>query len=478
MKKIAIVLALVLILVAAVTMVTACKEKYDLVYANWNLGTEALNNVERQMVQEFEKANNVKIKLLDIGSTGYDDGLTAAIARGNAPDVFMISNTNYVLNAQYALDLTDLSKNDPDWAKIPGAIEEAVHYKNGIYAIPFQMHMEGFFVNTTLLENEGLELPKDGNYTYEWFKDAVKQITADADNHGIIGLNSESDLFLWYPSAVNKDLGFYTWDGSQYHLDSPEFAAGIAEAKDFRNQHLTFDGMTEQTAESPTWSKYFAEEGGGVVKAWNDGNVAFRWGQSYEAPDMLEMNKGDFNVEFIGIPYVSNSEAEHKRTESFSILIGDYVSIYKDTTNPELAYKFAKWMSFDPAGISKRIELAGEGEVPNTLPMTTDEATVDKYFDIYPVDGVKQMYDRLNDAIIEGVKVVPGYGGARWNAMTGYPITLADGTEASNSNIGQFLDACWSGMNTDFTPQRATAINDLANKQYNNAVSKYENKYN
>lgn len=478
MKKLAIVLALVLVLAGVITVVSACGEKYDLVYANWNLGTEKANNVERQMIKAFEEENHVKIQLLDVGSTGYDDAITASISRGNAPDVFMISNTNYVLYNQYALDISQYAESDSDWKKIPASIEEAVHYKSGIYAIPFAMHMQGFFVNVDLLKDEGADLPKDGNYTYEWFKDTVKKISSDPHQRGVIGLNAENEFFLWYASAENSDLGFYTWDGSQYHLNDPAFKRGLDEAKDFRNSHLTYAGLTEVQQQTDAWKGYFAEGGTGAVGAWNDGKIAFRWGYSYEAPDMFEQNEGDFEIRFIGIPYVLNSTATNKRTDNFSILIGDYTSVYKDTKNPELAYKLAKWMSFDPRGIAKRIELAGDGKVPNTLPMTTDEATVEKYFNIYPIDGVEQMYDKLDKAIIESTKVVPGFGAARWNATTGLTVKGPDGTSYSNAKVENLLDCYWSGGEVDFTTAIADSLNDLANKQYQTAVGKYADKYN
>lgn len=479
MKKLAIVLALVLVLAGVITVASACGEKYDLVYANWNLGTEQDNNVERQMIKAFEEKNNVKIKLLDVGTSGYDDAITANIARGNAPDVFMISNTNYVLSNQYALDITQYAEADADWDKIPASIEEAVHFKNGIYAIPFAMHMQGFFVNVDLLKDEGLDnnLPKDGKYTYEWFKETVKAVSNDTNQSGIIGLNAENEFFLWYASAENSNLGFYTWDGSQYHLDDSSFKRGLDEAKEFRSSHLTYAGLTETQQQTDAWKGYFAEGGTGAVGAWNDGKVAFRWGYSYEAPDMFKQSGGDFEIRFIGIPYVKNSDSANKRTDNFSILIGDYASVYKDTKNPELAYKLAKWMSFDPEGIAKRIELAN-GSVPNTLPMTTDEAIVEQYFDIYPIDGVEQMYDKLDKAIIESTKVVPGFGAARWNATTGLTVTGPDGTPYPNAKVENLLDCYWSGGNVDFNPTTAAALNDLANRQYRNAISKYADKYN
>ena len=470
MKKLAIVLALVLVLAAAVTVITACDEKYDLVYANWNLGTDAEETVERQMVKAFEEANHVKIKVMNY-PTGYDDAIKAAIARGDAPDVFMISNTNYVLNNQYGLDITQYAQADPDWNEIPAAVEEATHYKSGIYAVPFAMHMLGYFVNVDLLKQNNISLPS--KISYEWFLDTISKVKKTANGETAIGLNTEATIYEWYPSAVNGNYGMLSWDGSEYHLNSPEFIEGMDQTKSIRSAGYTYDSLSEEAR---------TDQFNGVeaLTAWNQGKVAFRYGYSYEAPDMIKQNGGDFEIKFIGIPYVQNSENTNKRTDNFSILVPDYTSVYKGTANPELAFKFAKWMGYDPEGIAKRIELAAKStdaakRVPNTLPMTTDETAINKYFDIYPVEGVESMYDKLDEAVVEPTKIVPGYQGARWTASTGQSVKLADGTDIPNANMGQLLDACWNG-DKEYR-QFADSCNTTANKQYSNAVAKYANKY-
>ncbi len=479
MKRLAIVLALVLVLTATVVLFTACKDKYDLTYACWNLGTETEPTVEEYMLQAFEEAHDVKIKRMNY-PVGYDDAIKAAIARGDAPDVFMISNLNYVLVNEYGLDIKEFAEADSDWKKIPASLEESAHYKSGIYAIPFAMHMNGFFVNVDLLKKNNITLPSSDKFTYEWLISTFPQIKlVDSESKTrAVALNKEDSFLEWYPSAYNSDYGMFTWDGSQYHLDSEEFKAGIAQTKEIRHGHYSYDSLTadERTADF---------SGAEIADAFNQGQIAFRYGSTYEAPDMYNKVHNGFEIRFIGLPYVAGSTSEHKRTDSFSILIPDYTSIYKGTKDPELAFELAKWMGYGPEGIAKRIELAKSStkdaeKVPNTLPMITDEATVEKFFAIFPIDGVEQMYDKLDKAVMEPTKIVPGYQGARWNATTGLSVTvMTDGGEQTvpNANMGQFLDACWNGISDVEYTQHATKCNELANKQYSNAVAKYGDTY-
>ena len=141
-KRLCLAMAGVIAAASASALLAACgEEKYDLTYATWNLSTEAVNNVERQMIKKFEDANGVKVKIeeVSVSGTAYEDSISALAIKDKLPDVFMLPNINFGLKNRYVSDITDLVTADTtgDWDKIPDAIEEGVHFKNGIYAIPF-----------------------------------------------------------------------------------------------------------------------------------------------------------------------------------------------------------------------------------------------------------------------------------------------------------------------------------------------------
>jgi len=170
---------------SATAMLAACSEHYDLVYATWNLSTEAVNNIERQMIKEFEERNDVKIKIEEsISITAYDESISALAVKNKLPDVFMLSNINYGLRNQYVADITELVEADKtgDWDKIPKPIEEAVHFKSGIYAIPFSMNIMGYFANMDLLETYNADdklYDANGKFTYDSFYETVSVVRSD-----------------------------------------------------------------------------------------------------------------------------------------------------------------------------------------------------------------------------------------------------------------------------------------------------------
>ena len=461
MKKLCVLIAAIIASFGVMAGLASCKTtNYDLVYASWNLGTEAGNNIERQMIKAFEEKYEVKVKIEEnISLSAYDDSIRALAIKNSLPDVFMLSNINFGLSERYVSDISDLIAADTtgDWDNIPKPVEEAVHYKSGIYAVPFAMHMMGYFVNVDLLEQYGLDGFLDGEITWDSFYNVVKEM-ANYKNDGVIGLSHEGTLFEWYPSSQNSDYGWFTWDGSQYHLDSDEFKDAIRLTKEFRTNGYTYDGLSEE-------ERALNFEGyDGYTALWNAGKLAIRWGATYEVPDMIDNSNGFFDIRFIGVP--------GGRTP----MVGDYLAISNTCKNRDLAYKFAKWMSFDPNGIKERI--SRDNDVTNTLPLTIDSQIVADYFDKFTaVSGIEELYETLDNGIVEAVKVVPGYNRARWLALTGISLS-GNGETIANANIGQYIDACWTGLYDADYSERAAALNTLANQQYSNVVNSYSQYYN
>jgi multiple sugar transport system substrate-binding protein len=302
-----------------------------LTYVNWNLGTADQNNLERQMVAAFNSKYNKKVKIVEnVNTNAYEDAIVAMAAKEQMPDVFMLTNTTFGLSNQYLADMTNYANADTDWAKIPASVADATKYKDKIYAIPFAIHMMGYFENEELLDSKNLASLSVSPKWDDFYNivTSLKQPT-----NGIMGLNIETTLFEWYPAQLNSSYGWYSFDGSKYNLDSTEFAQAMALTKTIRSSKLTFDSLTadERTAMGYDDSVAF----------WNDGKLGLRWGYTYEIPDMLAHST--FNKKFIGVP--------GGRTP----IVGDYLGISPTCKNPELAYQFAKWMSFDPDGIKERL---------------------------------------------------------------------------------------------------------------------------
>ncbi|SEM51669.1 carbohydrate ABC transporter substrate-binding protein, CUT1 family [Paenibacillus sp. cl141a] len=413
-------------------------EKIVINYVNWNLGTEADNNIERKMIAAFEEAHpNIDIQLDEsFDYSKYGDSLAAAAAAGKLPDVMMLPNIPFGLTNEWLLNLNDIAASDPEWANIPKALENATHYGSGIYAVPAGMFFQGYFINQDLFEQANLP---ELNYSPTWdeFLNAVKTLNKPSED--VLGLSEAVQIPDWYPASVNSQLGWFTWDGQQYHLNDPVFIEGVNKAKEIMQGKYTFDSLSEDEK-----AKYNATWHGDV---WNQGKVAVRWEGTWATKDFSNLN---FKSKFIGIP------------GGKFILIGDFIGISKSTEHQQEAYEFAKYMTFGKDGILKRMELNTDGSY-TSLPMTTDPSILDQYFANGGYEGLKEAYDNIDNAILEGVKFIPGVVRSRWEAPTGVKVG-----DKENANLGDLiLDSIKGGTKIE---DYAEQINKLANDEYKAAA--------
>lgn len=413
-------------------------EKIVINYVNWNLGTEAENNIERKMIAAFEEAHpNIDIQLDEsFDYSKYGDSLAAAAAAGKLPDVMMLPNIPFGLTNEWLLNLNDIASSDPEWANIPKALENATHYGSGIYAVPAGMFFQGYFINQDLFEQANLP---ELNYSPTWdeFLNAVKTLNNPSED--VLGLSEAVQIPDWYPASVNSKLGWFTWDGQQYHLNDPVFIGGVNKAKEIMQGKYTFDSLSEDEK-----AKYNATWHGDV---WNQGKVAVRWEGTWATKDFSNLN---FKSKFIGIP------------GGKFILIGDFIGISKSTEHQQEAYEFAKYMTFGKDGILKRMELNTDGSY-TSLPMTTDQSILDQYFANGGYEGLKEAYDNIDNAILEGVKFIPGVVRSRWEAPTGVKVG-----DKENANLGDLiLNSIQGGTKIE---DYAEQINKLANDEYKAAA--------
>ena len=433
--------------------------KKELIYRSWDLGTEAQDNEERQLVRAFEEAENVTVHIVENPGSGnaYWDGIKASVFNGiDLADVMMVPNLDWPLASQYLLNIKEYTQNDEEFAKVPASIREACALKSGVYAVPARMNLQGYFINTTLVEGT-LGVRTDRIDCYSSFDKLENIIEKAAANKSVVGLDSPAHFIDTMASVLDEtgEMGYFTWDGSAYHLDSEAFISGVQKGRALFDAGKTLDSYDEEKRDALGLDP----ENDPKVDAWNKAKLAMRYGYTYEIPDMLENNTLNQSYKFVGNPGGKIS------------IVGDYYGIYKNTKEPELAYKFAKWMSFGKQGFLKRMELYTPKGSVNSLPLTDDEDLIEKYFELFgsssEMSGLETAYEYIQEkSMVEGVKVVPGFLQARQNKKTG--ISLGD---IENATTFELLNACIVGG--EDIAQYAESLNRLANKTYSDWMNNY-----
>ncbi|MGL4335302.1 MAG: ABC transporter substrate-binding protein, partial [Turicibacter sp.] len=355
-----------------------------------------------------------------------------------------LENIPRPLANEWLLDLSTLTESDEDWKKISGPVVDSTKYNGVPFAVPAGQFFAGYFINTDLFKQENLPVLEFG-YTLEEFESAVKTLTSI--NKGTIGFEDISTIMYWYPNVKNDDLGWYTWDGVKYNLDSPEFKEGINKSKEFANNGYVFNELLEEEKQN--------FKGTSGWETWIEGEVAFKYDGTWGAGAFKEL---PFGTKFIGLP---NSKVG---------IINDYIGISNSTENEMEAYEFVKWMTFSKEGILKRIELAeASGTVYGSLPLINDNEVLQRYFEHNPSDGIKEVYEEIENGIVEPAKYLPGFHESRSDATTGLKIG-----DIENATIGDILNECYKGTGKieDYT----TRINELANEKYQEAQASIDNR--
>jgi multiple sugar transport system substrate-binding protein len=412
------------------------KSQITVKYAYWNLGTPEENNLERRMIAAWNAANPmVKVELAsNIDYSKYLESLTTAAAAGAMPDVMGITEFGKFVANDWLADITKQVKADADLKDVSKALVNSVYLNGKAYAIPWGAFMYGFFVNKDLLAKYNIPAP-GLNWTLADFQNIVK--TLAKPDVPVMGLSEEADIPNWYPIAANKNLGWFTWDGKAYHLDSAEFKAGVDLARSYWKNGYVWESMPKD-AKDKIGAGWHGE-------AFFKGYSALMWNGSWGIGDSKSWT---FKWDFVPIP------------GGKLIFIPDYIGVSSGTKNVGWAYEVAKFMTaYSKKGFSTRMDIAQANKMTiGTLPATKDSAIVDRYLTMVNLPNLKAMYANIDNATVEAFKPVPGYAESRWNAKV-----------TADKSIG---DMVWNAVRGDVKfADMATQLNQIANKNYADAMA-------
>jgi ABC-type glycerol-3-phosphate transport system substrate-binding protein len=367
-------------------------------YANWNLGTEEENNIQRQLVKAYTDMHpNVTIEFVDMSAEGgWDAVLTSYAAKGELPDVFMANNVPLYVQNGWLADLTDLVKDDPDWANVPQVMKDAFTYDGKVLGLPPAWFVMGYFVNQDLFEAANLDAPAYGVSVEDFF--AAVEALNDVPN-GVLGMDEQEFVQGWYASTVDPNLKWFSFDGMHMNYNSAAFKEAInksGEVKPFTWQGLTDEQKANFKSTGP-WELFLNQETGA------------RWDASWSVPGYIK--DATFNWDFIGIP--GGNQA----------VVFDVIVVSNTAKDLQAAYDFAKWMTFSSEAYKKEAELAKAAGSAPKMPVSITPESIALYKEFVDKPGILTALENLDNSLIESLaKIVPGYINARWEGKPGIDI--------------------------------------------------------
>ena len=172
--------------------------------SNWNVPSPDSGKIIDNAIKRFEKTHpNVQVKYVSgILKDDYSAWLSKEALDGKLPDVFMVLSDDLSTYAKVGMleSLDTYMQTDPDFnqSRYFSTTLNAGNIYDQQYALPYESSPTLMFVNKTLLEENGIEIP-NVNWTWDDFYAICEKLTVDTDDDG------EIDQFGEYG---------YTWENA------------------------------------------------------------------------------------------------------------------------------------------------------------------------------------------------------------------------------------------------------------------------
>ena len=191
--------------------------------SNWNVPDSSTYEVVDQVIARFEKKHpNTQVEYTSgIVKKDYSAWLSDQIVQGRLPDVFMILDEDFNMLASLgALKNLDpfFKQNDIKTQDYYESALMAGQYNNTQYALPYQCNLQLMFVNTTLLEKEGIELP-GWDWTLDEFAAICKQVTRDSNQDGLVDQCGYVN-YTWKNALEAYGISMFASDGFSVEVNN------------------------------------------------------------------------------------------------------------------------------------------------------------------------------------------------------------------------------------------------------------------
>ena len=172
----------------------------------------------------FEKEHvNVQVEYISgIRKEDYSEWLSQQALSGDVCDAFMVLSNDLATFADVGIleNLSSFIENDPDF-------DESVYffssYQSGQvnhvqYALPYESVPTLMYVNRTLLESEGIEVPKQ-DWTWEDFYEICARMTQDTNEDGILDQFGQFG-YTWQNAIFSNGAKIFNDEGSNALLEN------------------------------------------------------------------------------------------------------------------------------------------------------------------------------------------------------------------------------------------------------------------
>lgn len=322
--------------------------------SNWDVDNPNSYTIIDQAIQEFEAEHEgVRIHYYSgVLKEDYSEWLSRKLLKDEMPDVFMVLNDDFNLFSAMGVmkNLDGLMESDGEFdreAYYQTALDTGI-YEGHQYALPYEAVPMLMFVNQTLLEQEGIEMPAE-DWTWEDMYRICGKVTKDTDGDGTIDQFGTYN-YSWLEAAYSNGEELFDMEGQKSNFAGD----GVAEAIKFAEKILSLNGGQKVTQEN-----------------FYSGSVAFMplsfaEYRTYKAYPYKIKKYKDFQWDCVTLP---SAEQGENRSVVDSLLMG----ISDRTRHEKLAWEFLKKLTSSPE-IQMNIFRYSQGASPLKAVTNSEEA--------------------------------------------------------------------------------------------------------
>lgn len=196
----------------------------------WNTPNGNCYQILDDAIAMFEQSHpGVKVEYVSgIPAGAYSEWLTERILKGTEPDLYFVLPEDFdlLVSSGALAQLDERIAADPefDTALYYEACLHSGQFKGNQYALPHESVPTIMFVNKTLLEANGIEMP-DNDWTWDDFYNICAQITdVDSRQYGTYG-------YSWLDAMHSNGASLFSEDGRSCYLAEENVLQAVQFAK-------------------------------------------------------------------------------------------------------------------------------------------------------------------------------------------------------------------------------------------------------
>jgi len=391
----------------------------------WMIWSDDIGN-EKNLQNEIKMYNDsqqeIKVELIGAPWNDFTPKLQTMLASNTLPDVISIQSEADYVSKGLMLPLEDLIKKDNlDMNRfVPGAIQPA--YDGKIYGLRHDAAAWLLFYNKDMFEQAGMPTPPATGWTIDQFMDAACKLSKPEQTQwGMHNLNWVMEFLIRGQGMPYLEM---VGEAPKYQIDDPKTLAFYQKVGDFINKQNCQPNADQNQSLGGSDPFLAGRAAMSLNGNWAFGNVK---------------ENAKFNWDVAPIPGLKQT--------NFGMKIG----IGKTSKNQEAAWKFLKWLTYEPEATRYRSE-KGMG-----MPAINDQQAIDTF-----LKGAS-----APPSLPEVYKVLS-------NKENTLPVVEFPGMSEANNIITPATDEVMNGLApaTQAIPPAVSKANDVLAKEWQKVASK------